>query len=131
MIRCNLQISTKEPLARGFRASTGGLDGDKHHIQAGQRLGIVAPEHPSLVTVILVKQPEAHRRPIAAASPYLKGRIPLKSGLLFQVEAIKHPRAVLGVEDSAKWFSGLAGLRRIEDIGDIQISCPDQIPNIP
>ena len=34
-------------------------------------------------------------------------------------------------KDSSKRFRGLASLRRIEDIGDIQIACPDQISNVP
>ena len=61
MIGLNLQIRPEKLFARWLGASPRRLDGHKDHIQTSQRLCIVAPEHPPLVTVILIKQAKAHR----------------------------------------------------------------------
>lgn len=56
--------------------------------------------------------------------------LPLKAGLLIEIETIEEERAVLGIEDPAKRLGCPSILSGIEDVGDIQIPSADDIPNV-
>src|SRR5215472_2211097 len=120
MIRMDLKIGSQELFACRPSASTRWLDGHKDHIEASQGPGIVAPQHPSLVGLILVKQAQTHRRrSIAIASPNLERDVALAACLAVEVESIKDQRTVLRVKDASELLCSFSVLGRVEDIGYI------------
>ena len=117
----DLQVRSQKLSACWRGASARRLDGHKNRIQACQRLGIVAPEHPPLVTVILVEQAETHwSGPIARASPNLERNVLPVPNLAVKIEPIKDQGSISGIENAPELPGGPAVLIRVENIGNIE-----------
>ena len=59
MVRLNLQIRSEELFARWFCVPAWRLNGHKDYIRPRQGLRIVAPQHPSLLTIVLIERAKA------------------------------------------------------------------------
>jgi hypothetical protein len=94
-------------------------------------LGVVKPEHPSLVRVILIEQAETHILSVVAAAPRLEGHGLFQTGLLIQIVTVKDQRFIFGIKKSAKRLVCLPSLRDVVDIRDVKVSRPNQVSNLP
>src|SRR5580658_3264231 len=111
MVRVNLQIGTQELFARRPAASAWLLDGHKDHIEASQCFGIVAPQYPPFMGVVLIEQSQAHRRwPITTASPDLERYVACTARLAIEVKPVKDQRTVFGIKDAPELLCGFSVL---------------------
>src|SRR6202021_719556 len=101
MVRLRLQVSQEKRLAGRLGAASLWLCSYEDHIQPRESLGVIKPQHPSLLCFVLVKQTQAHILFIVAAPPRLESYGLFHASLLVQVVAVKHQRLVFRIEDSA------------------------------
>src|ERR1700722_20588391 len=72
MVWLRLQVSQEKRLASRLGAAPLWLCSYEDHIQPRESLGVIKPQHPSLLCFVLVKQTQAHILFIVAAPPRLE-----------------------------------------------------------
>lgn len=131
VVGSDLEVCEQKRLAGWLSASSLGLSCYKDLIQVRECLGVIEPQYPSLVRVVLVEQAKTHVLLVVTAAPRLESDRLFQTGLLIEIIAVKHQRLVFRIKDPAKRLVCFSILRDIVNICDVKISRSYQVSDLP